>query len=104
MGSLQCTMLEKCSVKLTKKKTLLGRISLQENLTHMCMHGYIWGIYLVNIVLILVFMGKYGYTWVYFGIYGCIWVYMDTYGYVLVYGSNFPGGIFFQNLSFFSQV
>ena len=36
MGSLQCTMLEKCSVKLTKKRTLLGRISLQENLTHMC--------------------------------------------------------------------
>ena len=52
----------------------------------------IWGIYLVYIGLIWVFMGKYGYTWVYFGIYGCIWVYMDTYGYIWVcigiYGIN----------------
>ena len=40
---------------------------------HVCMYGYIWGIYLVYIGLIWVFMGKYGYTWVYFGIYGCIY-------------------------------
>ena len=77
MGSLQCTMLEKCSVKLTKKNTLLGRISLQENLTHMGIYGYIW-----------VHMGIYGYIWVCMGIYGYIWVYMDTFmGYIFgIYG------------------